>query len=111
MIKVLLFDLSNTILFSKEENYVGSLNKRHLELLAQNPNYDFDQYFKLDNDLLDFLKTLKNKYQIALYTSESIQDTPAIKSELEEVFHPIFSALGIGHKKMIQYPTSTSLNN
>ena len=41
MITTLLFDFSNTLLFAKDKNYSGGLNKLHKELLAKEQNYNF----------------------------------------------------------------------
>lgn len=99
MIKVLLFDLSNTILFAKDKNYIGGLNALHNELQATIPNFVFLDHFELDLSLLSVLQSLQSCYVISLFTSETIQDAPAIKPTLEKVFNPIISAQTIGFQK------------
>ena len=99
MIKVLLFDLSNTILFAKDKKYVGGLNALHNELQATIPNFVFLDHFELDLSLLSILQSLQSSYVISLFTSETIQDAPAIKPTLETVFNPIISAKMIGFHK------------
>jgi HAD superfamily hydrolase (TIGR01509 family) len=99
MIKWILSDLSNTILFTKDKSYTGKLNDLHKNLLAQNPSYDFHQYFELDEQLLNFFSSLKGRLQFALFTSESIQESPAIKPRLAEVFDVVFSSKEIGFNK------------
>lgn len=99
MIKVLLFDLSNTILFAKEKSYVGGLNALHNELQATKGDFVFSDYFELDMSLLSTLQSLRAKYVIALFTSETIQEAPEIKPVLEKVFNPIISAKTIGYHK------------
>ncbi len=99
MIKVLLFDLSNTILFAKDKNYLGGLNALHNELQATKPNFVFSDYFELDMELLSTLQTLQSDYAIVLFTSETIQDSPSIRSILEKIFSPIISAKNIGYHK------------
>lgn len=99
MTKVFLFDLSNTILFAKDKNYVGGLNGLNNQLKKDNPSYNFYDFFELDQTTLDFLKGLKNKYQIALFTSETIQNEPAIKDILDAIFSPIISGIDIGFPK------------
>lgn len=99
MIKVLLFDLSNTILFAKDKGYVGGLNGLNNQLKVDNPNYDFNDYFELDHEILERLLQLKTNYQISLFTSETIQEEPAIRDELRALFSPIFSALDVGFAK------------
>lgn len=99
MIKVLLFDLSNTILFAKDKNYIGGLNALHNQLQATVPNFAFLDHFELNLELLSMLQSLQSSYVIALFTSETIQDSPAIKPTLEKVFDPIISATKIGYHK------------
>ena len=99
MLKVLLFDLSNTILFAKDKSYVGGLNALHNELQATTPHFAFNDYFELDLNLLSILQSLQPTYKIALFTSETIQDSPAIKPILENVFDPIISAQTLGFHK------------
>ncbi len=99
MIKVLLFDLSNTILFAKDKNYIGGLNALHNELQATIPNFVFLDHFELDFELLSMLQSLQSSYVIALFTSETIQDSPAIRPTLDKVFDPIISAQTIGFHK------------
>jgi len=99
VITVLLFDLSNTILFAKEKSYVGGLNALHNELQATKPNFVFSDYFELDMRLLSILQSLQSKFVIVLFTSETIQEAPEIKPILEKVFNPIISAKTIGHHK------------
>ena len=99
MIKTLLFDLSNTILFTKDSSYVGGLNALHNELQATKGDFVFSDYFELDISLLSTLQALQSDYKIVLFTSETIQDSPAIKPILEKVFDPIISAKTIGYHK------------
>jgi HAD superfamily hydrolase (TIGR01509 family) len=98
MIKAWLFDLSRTILFPKDKAYLGELNKLHKDLLPK-PNYDFSAHFQLDEDLLGFLATQKDKYKLYIFTSGSIQEASQIKSRLLEVFDDVFSAETIGLTK------------
>jgi len=98
MIKVLLFDLARVLLFPKDVDFVGELNKRHTEL-SQSSNYNFPQYFKLDDKALDYVKNLKDKYRLFIFTSGTIQNVPEIKNALDEVFENIYSAYEIGLRK------------
>jgi len=98
MIKVLLLDFSRTLLFPKEAEYKGDLNPLHKEL-SQKDSYNFLDYFELNNDLLKFLKGLKDKYKIYIFTSGSIQNVSEIKEKLDEVFDGIYSSEDIGFSK------------
>jgi HAD superfamily hydrolase (TIGR01509 family) len=86
-------------LFAKDKTYHGSLNTLHKELLAKNPQYDVNEVFELDKDLLTFIKGLKEMYILGLFTSELIQEVPAIRNELAGVFEHVFSAKKIGLQK------------
>ncbi|OGM11434.1 hypothetical protein A2Z22_00955 [Candidatus Woesebacteria bacterium RBG_16_34_12] len=104
MIKVLLFDLSRTLLFPKDINYKGELNKLHKEL-STSANYNFLDHFYLDEEILIYLSDFKNKCNLCIFTSGSIQNAPEIRSRLDEVFERIYSAeeIGFGKKDMESY--------
>lgn len=92
MITTLLFDFSNTLLFANDKNYSGGLNKLHKELFAANPNYNFWDYFELNNGLLNYLETKKDKYNLYIFTSGSIQNVPVVKERLDKIFKGVYSA-------------------
>lgn len=98
MIKALLFDFSRTLLFPKDKTYTGGLNDLHKKI-QENPNYNFLESFELNKELLDYLETIKNKFGLHIFTSESIQEDPAIKDDLAKIFTKIFSAKEIGLSK------------
>lgn len=98
MIKALLFDFSKTILFPKDRNYQGSLNSLHKEMLLRE-GYNFLDHFELDENLLSYLKGVKSKYKLYIFTSGSVQNAPEIKPRLDEIFDKIFSAEEIGLAK------------
>lgn len=91
MIKALLFDFSRTLLFPKDIKYPGELNALHRKS-AQDPNYDFLANFELNEELLDFLEHLKDRYKLYIFTSGTIQNAPEIKDRVAAVFEKIFSA-------------------
>lgn len=98
MIKALLFDFSRTLLFPKDKTYTGGLNDLHKKI-QENPNYNFLESFELNKGLLDYLETVKNKFDLYIFTSESIQEDPAIKDDLAKIFTKIFSATEMGLSK------------
>lgn len=98
MINTLLFDFSRVLLFPKDKDHIGDLNPLHAEL-RKNPGYRFLDYFELNTDLMRFLKGIKSKYQLYIFTSGSIQDAPEIQPELRGVFAKIYSAEKIRHSK------------
>lgn len=90
MIKVLLSDFAGVLLFPTDNNYFGTLNSLHNELSTRG-DYNFGEYFKLNKDLLAYYKTLKDKINLYMFTSEHIQEHPAVASELADIFQTIFS--------------------
>ncbi len=98
MIKALLFDFSRTLLFPKDNQYVGSLNELY-RLKRDEINFNFFNYFELNDRAIDLLKPLKDKYKLAIFTSDSIQNDPAIYNKLSSVFIKIYSAKEIGFSK------------
>ena len=98
MVNTLLFDFSRVILFPKDKAYIGDLNPLHAEL-RKNPGYRFLDYFELNTDLMRFLREIKSKYELYIFTSGSIQDAPEIQPEIREVFAKVYSAERIGYSK------------
>ncbi len=98
MIKVLLFDFSRVLLHPTDETYSGSLNNLHRELKDDESYYLFN-YFKLNEELLDFIKTLKDKYKLCIFTTDFIQSDPLIKEKIDPIFSKIYSAAELGITK------------
>ncbi len=92
MITTLLFDFSNTLLFAKDKNYSGGLNKLHKELLAKEQNYNFWNNFELNDELINFLETVKTKFNLYIFTSGSVQNTPVVRERLDKIFSEVYSA-------------------
>lgn len=99
MVTTLLFDFSRVLLFAKDKNYMEDLNPLNKKLLEENPNYDFLSYFELNQELLNFLEKIGDKFGIYMFTSGSVQNNPAVKPSLEKVFKMIISAEEIGVSK------------
>jgi HAD superfamily hydrolase (TIGR01549 family) len=98
MIKALLFDFSGVLLFPKDKSYHGALNVLNKKL-RQNPNYNFLEYFELNNELMDYLMPLKSKIPVHMFTSGTIQESPEIKEDVDKIFARIFSASKMGVEK------------
>ncbi len=95
MIRSLLFDFSRTLLFPVDNEYSGSLNELY-KLKKNEENFNFSNYFALNSELINILKTIKDRYKLAIFTSDSIQKDPAIYSKLNSIFTKIYSAKEIG---------------
>src|SRR3989338_5879403 len=99
MIRALLFDFSRTLIFPKDAAYTeGNLNPLHESLKAKNPDYPFLDYFELNHALLAYLKTLKNRFKVCIFTTGYIQEAPQIQDDLA-FFDGIYSAEKMGSSK------------
>lgn len=98
MIKVLLFDFSRVLLHPTDQTFSGSLNKLHRELKDQESYYLFN-YFELNKELLDSLKSLKNKFKLCIFTTDIIQNDPLIREQIDPLFSKIYSASELGISK------------
>jgi FMN phosphatase YigB (HAD superfamily) len=93
MITAILSDFAWVIAFPKDENYKGALNRLHFKLSEEVGDYDFYDYFKLNEELLDFYQFQKEKYSISLniFTTGVLQSHPQAKKKLEPIFDNIFT--------------------
>ena len=91
MIKVLLFDFSRTLIQPKPNSFTGKLNDLYREVISKE-GFNFYNHFYLNQELLTFIKTLKNKYILAIYTTDILQNDPAVKPILDEIFNFVFAA-------------------
>ncbi len=99
MIKAIIFDLSRTLLFPRDSNYKGELNAFHSEHKKE-PDYQFLDHFKLNDELLTYLRGIKSMCNLYIFTSGSIQNAPEIKPSLDKIFKKIYSSedMGLGKK-------------
>lgn len=98
MIKALVTDFSRVLLSPREVDYAGGLNALHRDLTGRG-DYDFWEYFQLNEELLEFYKTLGQKIRVYMFTSEYIQEHTALQPKLERVFVKVFSAARLNIKK------------
>ena len=91
MIKVLLFDFSRTLIHPKPISFIGKLNDLYKEV-SSSKEFNFSNHFKLNQEILNFISSLRKKYTLAIYTTDILQNDPAVKPTLEEIFHHIFAA-------------------
>lgn len=98
MIKTLLFDFSRVLLHPTDKTYSGSLNNLHRELKDSESYYLFN-YFELNQELLEYLKTIKDKFELCIFTTDIIQNDPLIREKIDPIFNKIYSANGLGISK------------
>lgn len=96
--KTLLFDFSRVLLHPTDKTYSGSLNNLHREL-KDNESYYLFNYFELNEELLEFLKTLKGRYELCIFTTDIIQNDPLIREKIDPIFKKIYSANELGITK------------
>ena len=101
MIKTLLFDFSRVLLHPTDKTYSGSLNNLHRVLRTKQSYYLFN-YFELNEELLEFLKTLKGEYQLCIFTTDIIQNDPLIREKIDPIFSKIYSAAELGITKKVK---------
>lgn len=90
MITTLLFDFSRVLLDVKDKSYRGFLNDLHRKM-SQRSDYNFFDYFKLNEKLLKFLETIKNKYSLYIFTTGSVQNIPDVRKRIDPIFRKIYS--------------------
>lgn len=98
MIKVLLFDFARVLLFPKNVSYKGVLNDLY-KLKKNKKDFIFENYFYFNDELLDYIKSVKNRFRIIMFTSETIQNDPVVMKKLDGIFEKIISAKEIGFSK------------
>lgn len=99
MINTILSDFSHVILFSKDKTHTGKLNDLNDKLLNEYGDYDFFNYFELNQPLLDFYKSLKEKYSINIFTSGTVQNNLSVRKIIDPIFDNIYTAKDYGVNK------------
>src|ERR1035437_2163675 len=92
MIKTIVTDFSKVLLFAKDPNYQGGLNDLNNRLLLGDPSYPFLDFFDLNEELLKYYKQLNGNVPVFVFTSETIQNHPAINTRIRSAFSGVFSA-------------------
>lgn len=98
MMKALISDFSRTLLVSKDEQYTGGLNALYKSISSQE-GFDFWEHFRLSEQLLAFYETLKGRLRLAVFTTEYIQEDPAVVQKLQGIFDEIFRGDRLGLSK------------
>ncbi len=92
-------DFSRVLLFPTDNSYAGSLNELNNRLMKDDAEYAFLDYFSLNKELLAYYRELNEVLPVFIFTSDSIQDHPAIKEELAQTFRGVFSAKELNTSK------------
>lgn len=99
MIKAIITDFSRVLLFPSDPSYSSGLNALNNSLLADNPHYRFLDYFTLNSELLAYYAELHKQTPVYVFTSETIQDHPAIKDTVASTTSKVLSASKLGIHK------------
>lgn len=91
MITTLLFDFSRVLLFSKDAEYKGMLNSLHSEN-SKKPDYRFFDYFELNEELLDYLEKIKDRFSFYIFTTGTIQNVAEVRERTDPIFKRVFAA-------------------
>lgn len=101
--KALLFDFSRTLFFSKNRTDDRTLNTQHQEN-STNQGYSVFNYFEFNQELLDFAHSLKDQYELYIFTSGTMAGSvPELKDHLTD-FKKVYSGSELGLSK--QHPDS-----
>ena len=97
-ITTILLDLCRVILFPVDISYKSELNFLYKKLVGDY-DYSFKNNFRIDTQMINYLQILKNKKDLYMFTSGTIQNSPEIKDMLDSIFIKIFSADEMGYRK------------
>jgi FMN phosphatase YigB (HAD superfamily) len=98
MITSLVFDFSFVLLFSKDASYTGKLNDLNDKLSAEE-NYEPLDYFRVNDELIYFLKQYKNEYTFYIFTAGKMHKLPSLHNKLNVVFSQYLSESDVGLPK------------
>ena len=96
-IKALILDFSRVLIFANAD--VPSLNRHHNDLQAQIPGYHVLDHFRLNLELLDYLKQLSVRIPLYIFSDGKLHTLPEIAKPLEGIFKKIVTASEVGYKK------------
>ena len=98
MVTTIISDFGQVILLPKDPKYTGELNPLHRRLSRQ-PDYDIQDHFRLDYDVLRYFYGFKGKFGLYIYTSGTMHEDIGVKPQLEPIFDGIISAEQCSHSK------------
>lgn len=88
MIKTIIVDFAQVLLFAKPAADRGKLGQAYAKLSGQDSIW---QRYSLNDELMEFLQERQDQYQLAMLTaSVNLPTHPEIRPKLEEVFERIF---------------------
>jgi len=97
MIKNIIFDLSYTLVFRKDGSS-ETLNDYH-DQVSLTDNYKFFDHFYIHEGVFTLLQKLSSKKHLLVLTSGDVQEDPAFRPLLDDIFRKVYSAEIVGIKK------------
>lgn len=98
MIDTIIFDFAGVILNPIQDSTVDEVTEIHKEIFPKDPYY-FANHFEINDALLDFLKTQKEKFKFVIFTSMMLKDEPELREKVDEIFTKIYSAAELQMRK------------
>ncbi len=99
MIKVLLLDFSYTLCFPKTKESIESLNGLYADIIRKNPTANPLENFIINQELLNYLQTLKTTQKIHLFTSGTMHSDPTIAQMLQPIFDGYITSIELNMPK------------
>lgn len=95
MIKAIISDFSSTLLFIKSDNKDKKLNQLYVELPKE--DFNFFDYFYLNEELHNFYKQISNKIPVYIFTTGRIQEDEALMPYIQGTYSKIFTVMDINN--------------
>lgn len=97
--KTLIFDFSRVVLLPRDRTFSGGLNKLHRDLSPE-PSYNFFDYFEFNEELLNFLEANKERMDLYVFTTGTIQNAPEVQARIKGIFKKFYTVDELGlHKE------------
>lgn len=96
-IKLILIDFSYTLCFPKTKEHIESLNGLYSEIIKNNSN-PMDSFI-INQELIDYLKTLNNNYKIYIFSSGTMHLDPMISQYWQPFFDGNITSIQLGLPK------------
>lgn len=98
MIKVILSDLAYVILFPKDKDFKGTLSHMY-SLLSPKKSKNFWDYYNVDQEYLDYIKTFSDSASLYVFTTGAIQYNSELNKLLRKYFIDIIDPSIAGYEK------------
>jgi HAD superfamily hydrolase (TIGR01549 family) len=97
-IRVILFDLSWTLLFPKQDGYRGALNNLYQKIYSPK-QFSFWDNYELNQSIMNWIRDHNQIIDCYILTSGSIQKDPELSKALQPLFKQIFICMQFGLSK------------